>query len=202
MLTSLHTAFLRMHNKLAAGLKGVMEDATEDEIFMEARQINIAVFQHISFTEFMPLVIGNNIFDTPDLFPLPPGQQMGRVNDDDADNNPENAKFGFDGFPSKTDPSIRNEFGAALFRWGHSMQRSEIFAINEMGTRIKTAFLRDNFFDPQILSEASGVTPGQLIRAAAREQPMKMSSKWIEDTVHMFFKPNFAAHGIDLQASM
>ena len=127
-----------MHNKLAAGLKEVMEDATDDEIFMEARQINIAVFQHISFTEFMPLVIGNNIFITQDLFPLPDGMQMGRINDEDHDKDPANAKFGFNGFPSKRDPSIRNEFGAALFRWGHSMQRSEIFATNELGSRFAT----------------------------------------------------------------
>lgn len=190
-----------MHNKLAAGLKEVMEDATDDEIFMEARQINIAVFQHISFTEFMPLVIGNNIFITPDLFPLPNGMQMARINDDNHDKDPANAKFGFNGFPSKRDPSIRNEFGAALFRWGHSMQRSELFARNEMGVRFKTNFLRDNYFDPHVLSESQGITPGDLIRSAVHEEPMKASTKWIDDVVHHFFKPDFAKHGIDLQSS-
>ena len=46
-LTSFHTVFARMHNVIAEGLKKVMDTDDMDHVFFEARQINIALLNHI-----------------------------------------------------------------------------------------------------------------------------------------------------------
>ena len=58
MLTSFHTVFARMHNVIAEGLKKVMDTDDMDHVFFEARQINIALLNHITYNEFLPAVIG------------------------------------------------------------------------------------------------------------------------------------------------
>ena len=58
MLTSFHTVFARMHNVIAEGLKKVMDTDDMDHVFFEARQINIALLNHITYNEFLPAVVG------------------------------------------------------------------------------------------------------------------------------------------------
>ena len=47
-----------MHNVIAEGLKKVMDTDDMDHVFFEARQINIALLNHITYNEFLPAVIG------------------------------------------------------------------------------------------------------------------------------------------------
>lgn len=47
-----------MHNVIAEGLRKVMDTDDMDHVFFEARQINIALLNHITYNEFLPAVIG------------------------------------------------------------------------------------------------------------------------------------------------
>ena len=47
-----------MHNVIAEGLKKVMDTDDMDHVFFEARQINIALLNHITYNEFLPAVVG------------------------------------------------------------------------------------------------------------------------------------------------
>ena len=46
-LSSWHTMFLRLHNIFADGLEPQMTQASDEDIFLEARQLVIATYQHI-----------------------------------------------------------------------------------------------------------------------------------------------------------
>mgnify|MGYP003337643911 FL=1 len=82
VLSSWHTAFARFHNKIADELKSVMDDKTDEEIFLEARQINIGIYQNIIFNEWLPTVFGEeNFAQIPELQLSSSGRKRRRADD-------------------------------------------------------------------------------------------------------------------------
>lgn len=57
-LTLLQTVGMRFHNFCAQRLAKMNKHWSDDRLFEECRRITIAVFQHITYTEYLPLVLG------------------------------------------------------------------------------------------------------------------------------------------------
>ena len=74
-----HTVFLREHNRLAAEL-GRLNPAWDDErLYQEARRILTAQMQHITFNEWLPIVIGRvKMRELGQLLPLEKGWKKGK----------------------------------------------------------------------------------------------------------------------------
>ena len=100
-LTALHVLFLRQHNAIATGLSGINPQWNDAILFQEARRINVAILQHITYNEYLPVVLGREKMREVGLFPLDTG-------------------FSPDYDPT-VNPSIVNEFSASAFRFGHSI---------------------------------------------------------------------------------
>jgi len=218
MLTSFHTAFARLHNVLAEGLEKHMPTENMDHVFMEARQVNIAIMNHLVFNEFLPAVLGEDLIQRFALLNLQPGmgQTAGKLNSNQRssafdekefeeefdpelmfDGGARKEQFGSHFRPSSKEPSIRNEFGAALFRWGHAMQPNLLQSRNKFFEPTENRLLRENWFDPQMLARQS---PARMLRGGMMVPGVEVGPKWIDDTVHFFFKPIGAKSGIDLMA--
>eukprot|EP01089_Gocevia_fonbrunei_P016847 TRINITY_DN5322_c0_g3_i1.p1 TRINITY_DN5322_c0_g3~~TRINITY_DN5322_c0_g3_i1.p1 ORF type:complete len:578 (-),score=140.61 TRINITY_DN5322_c0_g3_i1:89-1822(-) len=60
VLASLHTLFMREHNRLAAEFKTKNPTWTDEQLFQEARKWVIATFQHITVDEFIPTQFGGD----------------------------------------------------------------------------------------------------------------------------------------------
>ena len=95
------TIFLREHNRLAEELAKLNPSWNDERLYQEARRILIAQAQHITYNEWLPIVIGRSKMQELGLVPL----QQGFSNDYDKNLN----------------PGISNEFVGAAFRFGHSM---------------------------------------------------------------------------------
>lgn len=51
-------AFMRLHNSLANELSAINPDWTDQTLFQEARRIVIAILQHITYAEYLPILLG------------------------------------------------------------------------------------------------------------------------------------------------
>lgn len=58
VLAAVHTLFVREHNRLARTFKRKNPSWSDERLFQEARKFNIAIFQHISFNEVLPVQFG------------------------------------------------------------------------------------------------------------------------------------------------
>jgi peroxidase len=103
-LTAVQTIWLREHNRIARSLARINRNWNDEKIFHEARRIVIAEYQHITFNEFLPLVIGERITKKYDLFSLKKGY--------------------LDNYNDSVYPSILNEFATSAFRL-HNLIRSK-----------------------------------------------------------------------------
>ena len=60
-LASMHTVWLRAHNRIASGLGHLNPHWTDNRLYAEARRIAGAMMQHITYNEFLPLVLGPEV---------------------------------------------------------------------------------------------------------------------------------------------
>ena len=100
MLASMHTMWVREHNRLAAFLKHVNPSWHAEKVFQEARKIVIAELQHITYTEYLPKLLG------------------------------EDAIPSYSGYDDTLDATIFNSFATSAFRAGHSMIRPGFSRLN------------------------------------------------------------------------
>lgn len=105
-LCSLHTMFVRAHNFYADQLANVNPHWSDETIFQEARHILIAVMQHITFNEFLPMVLGKELMEANQLILLRNGY--------------------FDGYDPNINTGSASSFSQAVFRFGHTLLPSVI----------------------------------------------------------------------------
>ncbi|KAF2884373.1 hypothetical protein ILUMI_21822 [Ignelater luminosus] len=100
-LTSMHLIWARHHNYLADKLKYVNPQWKDERIFQETRRILIAQMQHITYSEFLKILIGPRLLKKTDLYPR---------------------KTGFyTKYNNSIDSSVANSFATAAFRFGHTL---------------------------------------------------------------------------------
>lgn len=123
-LTSMHTLFVREHNRLAGEIASENPEFTDEEIYQEARRLVIAELQSITVNEYLPALLG------------------------------EDALASYTGYNSSVDPSIANEFSTAAFRFGHSTLNDEFRFVGNDGVEIDDPIaLASAFFNPALLEE-------------------------------------------------
>lgn len=124
-LSSMHTIFVREHNRIATELAEQNPDLSDEELYQKARSIVVAELQVITYNEFLPALLGSDALDA------------------------------YTGYDSSVNPGIANEFSTAAYRFGHSLLSPELVRINEDGTVIDDGnlSLSDAFFSPDELTD-------------------------------------------------
>lgn len=103
-LLALHHVWVGEHNRIAEELSNLNPHWSDEKVYQETRRIIGALFQHITYREFLPLVLGREVCKLFDLELL----NSGYYNQYDANVN----------------PAVANSFAAAAFRFGHSLVQS------------------------------------------------------------------------------
>jgi hypothetical protein len=123
-LLSLHTLFVREHNRQAKQIAAENPLMSDERIFQQARKSVAAQIQAITYNEFLPVLLG------------------------DQNANPDN--FQID--PKTNDGKVSNEFATAAYRLGHTLV-SETVAIKQADGSLKQATLDEVFFKPDFTKE-------------------------------------------------
>lgn len=139
-LTSIHTLFVREHNRVAELLRKNDPNMSGEEIYQSARKVVGGQIQKITYTEFLPILLGRE-----GIAP-------------------------YSGYNPEVDPSMSNEFTTAAFRLGHSLLNEQLLRLNPNLQEIPAGHLRlkDAFFNPQhVLDEGIDVVlRGQAMQQA------------------------------------
>jgi hypothetical protein len=135
-LTALQTLFVRNHNRIAAQLQAEHPNWGDEQLYQEARKINIAEYQMIVYNEWIPAVLGSNALPA------------------------------YTGYDPNVNPGIANEFSTVAFRFGHSLLSSNIERQNNNGLDIadvnasgSSIDLSQDFFDPNLLNPKGVADP-------------------------------------------
>lgn len=179
-LTVIHTLFLREHNRLVEGLRGVNPHWNGQKLFDHARRIISAQNQHITYNEFLPRILSWNAVNLYGLKLLPQGY--------------------YKEYNPTCNPAIVTEFAAAAFRIGHSLLRPHIPRLGANHQPIDPPILlRDGFFKVDMILQ-----PGMVdeISRGLVATPMETLDQFItgEVTNHLFEDRKIPFSGIDLIA--
>ncbi|MDA0841318.1 MAG: peroxidase family protein [Planctomycetota bacterium] len=158
-LTAIHTLFVREHNRLADEIAAQHPAFSDEQIYQKARKIVGAYLQNITYSEFLPALLG-------------------------ADALPD-----YHGYNPDLDGAIVNEFSTALYRLGHSMLTSELLRLDENGNEIPegSLALRDAFFNPSRIIDEGGIDP--VLRGLVGQQMEEVDTKLIDDVRNFLFGP-------------
>ncbi len=129
-LSSLHTLFVREHNRWVETLEEEHSDWSDEDLYHAARQRVEAEIQAITFNDFLPILVGDKAIES------------------------------YKGFDETVNPGITVEFSTAAYRFGHSLLSASIERQNEDGSTHEAGdlALRDAFFNPAELA-ATGIDP-------------------------------------------
>jgi len=176
ILTMMHTIFLREHNRLAVQLGRINPHWNDETIFQEARHINAAQIQHITFNEFLPMVLGREVMTSHELVLL-------------------KDEF-FQGYDKTVNPTAASAFTTSAFRFGHSLLPTHIERWSKTHRFLGQQKLSSLFFQPYDLYKAGWADTYLmgLVNQVAQANDYSMTS---ELTNHLFQEPG-KDYGLDL----
>ncbi|MBT9315957.1 peroxidase family protein [Leptothoe spongobia] len=122
-LTAMHTVFVREHNRLATEIQTANPELSGDEIYNRSRKQVAAQIQYITYSEYLPLLIGSDALET------------------------------YTGYDETVDPAISHLFSAAAFRMGHTQSFSEFLLVDDDGDALPSVSLRESTFNPEIIHQ-------------------------------------------------
>jgi peroxidase len=158
-LTALQILFLREHNHQVDLLHEQHPEWTGDQLYNQARAIVNAEIAHITYSEFLPHLLGPGALST------------------------------YQGYDASVDPRITLEFAGAAFRFGHSIVSAETERIDNFGAGTGPELeLKDTFFMPPAGFASDGGADG-FLRHLGSDASQAMDSRIVDDLRNFLFDP-------------
>ncbi|XP_017047162.1 chorion peroxidase [Drosophila ficusphila] len=176
-LITLQILLAREHNRVAEALNQLNPSASDEWLFQEARRIVVAEVQHITYNEFLPIIIGPQQMKRFGLVPL----HQGYSHDYNVDVN----------------PSITNEFSGAAYRMGHSSVDGKFQIRQEHGRIDEVVNIPDVMFNPSRMRKREFYD--DMLRTLY-SQPMQQVDNSISHGLSRFLFRGDNPFGLDLAA--
>uniref|UniRef100_A0A5F8GBW9 Peroxidasin like n=1 Tax=Monodelphis domestica TaxID=13616 RepID=A0A5F8GBW9_MONDO len=133
-LTAMHTLWFREHNRIAMELSTLNPHWDGDTIYNEARKIVGAQMQHITYSHWLPKILGDH------------GMKM---------------LGNYKGYDPNVNSGIINSFATAAFRFGHTLINPILYRLNDTFGEIPEGHLplHKAFFSPFRIIQEGGIDP-------------------------------------------
>ncbi|KAL4710840.1 hypothetical protein ACJJTC_016124 [Scirpophaga incertulas] len=178
-LVAAHIVWLRQHNRMAQELAHLNPHWSDEKIYQETRKIVGAMIQHITYREFLPIVLGPDVVT---LFELEPRK-----------------KGYFKEYNPKVNPNPASSFGSAAFRFGHSLVQSSMVRFDRFHRPMdNNVSLHNELTNPSNIWSMGAV---DRLLLGMVNQPIQKRDEFITEelTNHLFQTPHFD-FGMDLAA--
>ncbi|XP_031551641.1 peroxidasin homolog [Actinia tenebrosa] len=153
-LGSMHTIWLREHNRIATELKKKNSHWTADTVFYETRKIVGAMVQHITYNELLPLILNRRTRNAFDLV--------------------RKTKAFYYGYNPIIDATISNSFAAAAYRFGHSLVQNKLNRFGRNYRKINPSISMNRFLDPTFLYQTNKGGIDSILRGLAKDRSQKV----------------------------
>ncbi|MBN3301551.1 PERT peroxidase, partial [Amia calva] len=179
-LATLHTLWVREHNRIARALKKLNHHWNGQMIYQETRKIVGALHQIITFRDYVPKIIGIDAYD----------QYIGI----------------YGGYDSSVNPTVSNVFSTAAFRFAHATVSPVLKRLNEKyqeHENFSSVSLHQTFFSPWRLIREGGLDPvirGLMVMPALAVTPDHLMNEELTKKLSVLSNPGaFDLASIDLQ---
>lgn len=135
-LTTMHLIWARQHNRVATLLRIYNPTWTDEIVFQETRKIIGAQMQHITYSEFLPSILGEDVMWALNLTVQDSGYS--------------------DMYDPTVDPSVANHFSAAAFRFAHTLLPGLIHNVEANNGTVNYIQLHQMLFNPYTLYNDKG----------------------------------------------
>ncbi|XP_060871134.1 peroxidase-like isoform X1 [Metopolophium dirhodum] len=125
------TSLMRLHNYLCDELSCLNPNWDDERIYQEARRILIAMHQHITYNELVPIILGRDFAKENYLLPMTNGFD--------------------DSYDQYLNPTTTTSFTGAAYRSMHSSIRGFIELVSEARKITSRIRISDFFFKPDIV---------------------------------------------------
>jgi peroxidase len=176
-LTLMHTMWLREHNRLAAELQTRNPHWEDEKVYQEARRIVIAEIQHITYNEWLNLIVGPARMTRHNLYP---------------------AQSGFStAYNDQINPGVLTEVSTAAFRFGHSLIQGFFHIFEQGATNSRDSVqLREIFDDLSMFNKPDDLNG--ILRGLSRS-PMQVFDPFVtEELTNHLFQKKGNEFGLDL----
>ncbi|XP_052869946.1 uncharacterized protein LOC128275474 [Anopheles cruzii] len=177
-LLMMHMVWVNEHNQIASRLATLNPHWSDEKVYQEARRIVGALFQHITFREFLPLVLGRDVCRLFDLELETSGH--------------------YRGYDANVNPTVANEFAGAAFRFGHSLIQHTYMRADR-----HHRFIGNNVSLHEDTSEGDFGGPGslhRLLRGMVNQRALKRDEFITPELTNHLFQTKSFPFGLDLAA--
>ncbi|GAB6025614.1 hypothetical protein CHUAL_011341 [Chamberlinius hualienensis] len=179
-LASMHTLFMREHNSIVTKLQLINPHWNDEKLYHEGRKIVGGIIQHITFNEFLPIVLGRMQMSLYQLLLDRPG-------------------YYYEGYEPYLNPSIYNAFTGAAFRFGHSLVQPQFKRYySNHAEQDWSPWLGDEYFNTSCLyqtGEMDAILLGLVDQHAQLTDPF-----FSKEITTRLYEPGIFGAGLDLVA--
>lgn len=172
--TMVLTALLRNHNSLASRLQALHPDWDDEKLFQEARKINVALFQHVVYGQWMDALLG-----TPNDVSVRASELQRTY------------------YKPDVDPRISLIFSTAAYRL-HTLIAGFFEQRGPQYEPTQKMRLRDVFHDP--LKLVANNTFDELMRGLAAQALRQFNNKYTSEMTEFLFLDKTKNFGLDIVA--
>ncbi|OWF51425.1 chorion peroxidase-like [Mizuhopecten yessoensis] len=159
---ALHTLFMREHNRIALHLHEINPSWEDERLYQETRKTVGAIIQHITYHEYLPLIIGKPLINFYNL---------------------DDTEFGHvQAYKDYVNAGVSSGFAAAAFRFGHSQIPKKQTYIGPKFEKKKGVVLEKTFHKPYYLQRSKHFGYEGILRWLISD-PTPTVDRYLEDGV-------------------